>query len=228
MRRLTTSLILRSCSLSGVRADVVIFTTSRRSANSFFSMASFKRSWLVYSKVIPLRASDEMRMRISSRKERLAFSVMPICSSIERINCSSGSISSSVMGSCHLVVLFTSFADEVQVALALLASDAGVLVKSIAQGAQCINGIDAGDILLDERVREAIDDIARRDTVHTFAYRFFLQFLDVLLLEVLDIFTIIEAKLFHQAHSSLLGWLQARQDGENAGNTQRVWGNMDV
>ena len=37
---------LRSCSPSGVRVDVVIFTTSRRSANSFFSIASFSRSWL--------------------------------------------------------------------------------------------------------------------------------------------------------------------------------------
>ena len=62
---------------------------------------------------------------------------------------------------CHLVVLFTSFADEVQIALALLASDAGVLVKSIAQSAQGINGIDAGDVLLDERIGEAVDDIAR-------------------------------------------------------------------
>ena len=40
-----------------------------------------------------------MRIRISSRKVFLAFSETPICSSMERISFSSGSSSSSVIGS---------------------------------------------------------------------------------------------------------------------------------
>jgi hypothetical protein len=42
--RLQTSLIRRSCSASGVLVLVVILTTSFRSANSFFSIASRSRS----------------------------------------------------------------------------------------------------------------------------------------------------------------------------------------
>ena len=46
-----------------------------------------------------------MRIRISSRNVFLAFSVTPICSSIERISCSSGSTSSSVIGSRSFVLV---------------------------------------------------------------------------------------------------------------------------
>src|SRR5205807_2233850 len=76
--------------------------------------------------------------------------------------------------SCHVIVFFTRFADEVQVVLALFTCDAGMLIESIAQRTQRINGIDAGGILLDQRIGEAIDNIARRDTIHALAYRFFL------------------------------------------------------
>lgn len=47
MRRAVTSLIFFNWFSSGVLVDVVIFTTSFKSANSFFWMASLSRSWLL-------------------------------------------------------------------------------------------------------------------------------------------------------------------------------------
>ena len=61
-------------------AEVVIFTTSLRSAKIFFSMASFRRSCELYSNCLPLRACEEMRISISWRKVFFAFSETPICS----------------------------------------------------------------------------------------------------------------------------------------------------
>src|SRR6266567_2391736 len=82
--------------------------------------------------------------------------------------------------------------------------------------------------MLDERIGKAIDDIAWRDTIHAFAHRFLLQLFHVLLLEVLNVLTIIEAHLLYQAHAGLLGWFNTCQYGENAGDTQRVWSDMYI
>ena len=100
-----TSLMRRSWSASGVLAEVVIFTTSLRSENIFFSMASFNRSCERYSNGLPLRAWLEILIKISCRKVFFAFSLMPICSSIERMSFSSGSSSSSVIGSFSFSLL---------------------------------------------------------------------------------------------------------------------------
>src|SRR5699024_11543641 len=53
----------------------------------------------------PFRAYTEIRIKISSRKAFLAFSDIPICSSMERISFSFGSTVSPVKGSVSLLRL---------------------------------------------------------------------------------------------------------------------------
>src|SRR5207237_2385888 len=106
--------------------------------------------------------------------------------------------------------------------------DTGMLIQSIRERAQGISGIYAGHSLLDERIGEAVDDIARRDAIHPLPHSLFLQLLEVLLLEVLDILAIIQFELLHQAHTSLLGWLQTTQHCEDTGDTQGIWSNMHI
>jgi hypothetical protein len=62
-----------------------------------------------------------------------------------------------------------------RVALALFAADSGVLFEAVFDCAQRIDRIDTGDAVANQRTRETIDDVTRRDAVHAFAHRLFFQ-----------------------------------------------------
>ena len=103
-----------------------------------------------------------------------------------------------------------------------------MLIQPVAQRAQGVNRVDAGDAVSHQRAREPIDDVARRDAVHAFAYRPLPAVPDVLLLELFQVFAVVELELLHQAHAGLLRVLQPGQNGEGAGDAQGMRRDMHI
>ena len=68
---------------------------------------------------------------------------------------------------------FPSSRNQIQIALALFRTNPGVLFESVFDSPKCVDRIDAGDAVTNQRTGQSVDNVARRNSVHAFTDRLF-------------------------------------------------------
>src|SRR6185369_6692002 len=128
----------------------------------------------------------------------------------------------------ELVILLARLRNVIQIPLTLLAADARMLLETILDRPQRIDGINAGHTVAYERARQAIDDVARRDAVHTFADRLLFQLAHVFRFVTLDVLAVVKLHLLYDVDVLALWLFKTRHDGKHCRHSQSVWREVNV